>query len=88
MAIGGLDFFFFAVQGVGLLALRYRYGFDLAISNGSASHTAMGGIPALLLGVAASDGVLALVGVWWLVYFNTESVRLAFSGDSRADLIL
>jgi hypothetical protein len=84
MAIGGLDLCFFALQSVGLLVIRGRYDFaGLTIPNGSTTHPGLISVAEILLYVAAFDALMAVIGVWWLVYFNTQKVRLAFAGDSR-----
>jgi hypothetical protein len=84
MAIGAMDLCFFAIQSVGLVVIRSKYDFSgLTIPNGSTTHPGQIEISSLLLAVAAIDGVLALIGLWWLVYFNTRQVRLAFAGEMR-----
>jgi hypothetical protein len=85
MMIGGLDFCFFASQSVGMLVIRGKYDFSgLMIPNGSTTHPGPLNIPALLLMIAAVDGALALVGLWWLVYFSTQGVRRAFDIETGA----
>ena len=32
-----------------------------------------------MLVIAAVYAVLALIGVWWMIYFNAKPVRLAFA---------
>jgi hypothetical protein len=80
MAIGALDLCFFGIQSVGLLMLRSRPDLPAMIPIGP------GAIPisTILLEIAAVDAALAMVGLWWLVYFNTRRVRLVFEGDSQA----
>jgi len=86
MAIGAMDLCFFAIQSVGLLVIRGKYDFSgLTIPNGSTTHPGLIDIPSMLLAIAAVDAALALVGLWWLIYFNTQQVRLAFAGESRQD---
>lgn len=84
MAIGAMDLCFFAIQSAGLLFIRGKYDFSgLTIPNGSTTHPGLIDITSVLLAIAAIDAALALVGLWWLVYFNTQHVRLAFDGESR-----
>ncbi len=84
MAIGAMDLCFFAIQSVGLLVLRGKYDLSgLTIPNGSTTHPGLIQIQSVLLAVAAIDALLALIGLWWLVYFNTQQVRSAFAGESR-----
>jgi hypothetical protein len=84
MAIGAMDLCFFAIQSVGLLVIRGKYDLSgLTIPNGSTTHPGLIQVPSVLLAIAAVDAVLALTGLWWLVYFNTQQVRLAFAAESR-----
>jgi hypothetical protein len=77
LALGALDLCFFGVQSVGLLMLRSRSDFSLTMPTGpGAIH-----VSTVLLEIAAFDAVLALIGVWWLVYFSLSHVRLAFVGE-------
>lgn len=81
VVIGGLDFVFCAVAGFGILAARHlvpvmpppppgmaQPGLDLSM------------LPMIFELMAAFYFFIALIGVWWLVYFNLPSVRAAFSG--------
>jgi hypothetical protein len=34
----------------------------------------------IMLVLAAFYAVMALVGLWWVIYFNLKHVRLVFSG--------
>lgn len=83
MAIAAMELCFFAIQAVGLLVIRGKYDFSgLTIPNGSTTHPGVIDIPSALLAVAAADAALALIGLWWLAYFNTRHVRQAFAGES------
>jgi hypothetical protein len=78
LALGALDLCFFGVQSVGLLVLRSRYDFSMMMPTGpGAIH-----VSTVLLEVAAFEALLALIGVWWLVYFSLSYVRGAFVGHS------
>jgi len=74
LALGALDLCFFGVQCVGLLMLRGRYDFSMTMPTGPGAVQ----VSTLLLEIAAFDAVLALIGVWWLVYFSLAHVRVAF----------
>jgi hypothetical protein len=80
LALGALDLCFFGVQSLGLLMLRSRYDFSMMMPTGpGAIH-----VSTVLLEIAAFDALLALIGVWWLVYFSLSYVRLAFVGHSAS----
>jgi hypothetical protein len=80
LALGALDLCFFGVQSVGLIMLRSRYDFSMTMPTGpGAIH-----VSTVLLEIAAVDALLALIGVWWLVYFSLSHVRLAFDGQSAS----
>jgi len=79
LALGALDLFFFGVQSVGLLMLRTRPDLPIMIPVGSGTVH----ITTVLLDAAVFDGVVALIGVWWLAYFSLAHVRMAFSGDGH-----
>lgn len=75
MLLGLLDFLAFAVMSVGVLIGRAQSGMTaMAIPNNP--HITLGGI---LLAVAALLAALALVGAWWVIYFNLKTVGLAFT---------
>jgi hypothetical protein len=75
LALGALDLCFFGVQSVGLLTLRSRYDFSMMMPTGPGAMN----VSSVLLEIAAFDALLALIGVWWLVYFSLSHVRLAFA---------
>ena len=80
LALGALDLCFFGVQSVGLFMLRDRYDFSMTMPTGpGAIH-----VSTLLLEIAAFDALLALIGVWWLVYFSLGHVRVAFGGRTAS----
>ena len=77
IVLGVLDFLFFAALSVGLAWLR-----------GNAFVAAMDARPnsvlpfspsALMIGLSFFYALLALIGVWWVVYFSRARVKLAFS---------
>ncbi len=78
--LGVLDFLFFTALSAGLAWLH-----------GNAFVTAMDARPTpgmpfspgtLMMGLSAFYALLALVGVWWVVYFNLAGVKLAFRAPS------
>ena len=85
IAIGALDFLFFAALSAGLVWL-YNNPMIAAISahpNPSIPFSA----GSLILGLSVFYVLLALVGVWWMVYFSMARIRLAFSRLPRFDTL-
>ncbi len=78
--LGLLDFLVFGIMTIGVLIARAKSGMaSLTLPNNP--NFTLGDI---LLGVAVFYAVLALIGVWWMIYFNLTSVRAAFAGsDAR-----
>ena len=76
LAIAALDLCFFGIQSVGIMILRTKYNFSMLLPAGP------GGMPisTVLLDIAAFDALVALIGLWWLVYFSLAHVRRAFIG--------
>ena len=75
LALGALVLCFFGLQSAGLLVLRSRYDFSMMLPTGpGAIH-----VSTLLLDIAAFDALVALIGIWWLVYFSLAHVRAAFA---------
>ncbi|HZD50301.1 MAG TPA: hypothetical protein VE178_16280 [Silvibacterium sp.] len=74
MALGALNLCFFGIQSVGLLMLRSRHDLSMMMPTGPGGVS----VSSILLGIAAFDAVLALIGLWWLVYFSLSHVRRAF----------
>lgn len=77
LALGALDLFFFGVQSIGLLILRTRTDFSMMMPSGPGAIN----VSAILLDIATFDALLALIGVWWLVYFSLSRVRVAFGSS-------
>lgn len=83
MLLGLLDFLAFAVMSVGVLIGRAQSGMTaMAIPNNP--HITLGGI---LLAVAVLLAALALVGAWWVIYFNLKTVGLAFTEAEMYDAL-
>jgi hypothetical protein len=36
-------------------------------------------VGAIILALAGLYGIISLIGIWWLVYFNLRPVRAAFA---------
>ena len=83
LALGALALCFFGVQSVGLLMLRSRYDLSMMMPTGP------GAVPVstILLDIASLDALLALIGVWWLVYFSLLHVRLAFGAEPQRESV-
>lgn len=71
---GLLDFVTFGLLAILILIGRVRSGMA-AMPIPNHPDITLGGI---MLGLAAFYALLALIGVWWMVYFNVSSVRLVF----------
>jgi hypothetical protein len=79
--LGLLDFLVFGLMTAGVLIARVKSGMAaLPIPNNP--HLTLGDI---LLGLAASYAVLALIGLWWMIYFNAKAVRQRFA-DAESGL--
>jgi hypothetical protein len=80
IVIGILDFLFFASLSGGLIWL---HGNPFVTAMDARPNPSMPFSPgALMLGLSAFYGLLALIGVWWVVYFSLARVRLAFAAPS------
>jgi hypothetical protein len=81
VVIGGLEFAVCAVAGFGVLAVRHLVPVVPPPPPGMAQPGLdLSAVPMIIEVMAAFYFFLALIGVWWLVYFNLPSVRAAFSG--------
>lgn len=73
--LGVLDFLVFALMAIGILIARVKWWMaSLSLPNNP--HLKVGDI---LLWLAIFYGILTLIGVWWLIYFNVKSVRESFA---------
>jgi len=79
--LGLLDFLVFGLMTLGVLIGRVKSGMA-SMPIPTNPHVTLGDI---LLGLAAFYAVLALIGVWWMIYFNARPVRQAFA-DAEARL--
>jgi hypothetical protein len=77
--LGLLDFVTFGLMAVGTLIARAKWWMaPLPVPNNPHITVAY-----ILFWLAAIYAVLALIGVWWMVYFNIRPVRLAFADTER-----
>lgn len=78
--LGLLDFIVFALMTAGVLIGRMKSGMaGLTLPNNP--HITLGEI---MLDLAIFYGALALIGVWWMAYFNIGPVRRLFAeADAR-----
>jgi hypothetical protein len=77
LIIGALDFLFFAL----LCALMLIARRNPIVANLDAHPSPMVPFPvgAIILALAGLYGIISLIGIWWLVYFNLRPVRAAFA---------
>ena len=79
IVLGILDFLFFAALSA---ALVWLHGNPFVTAMDARPNPSMPFSPGtLMLGLSAFYAVLALIGVWWVVYFNLSRVRLAFASS-------
>lgn len=77
--LGLLDFVTFGLMAVGTLVARVKWWMaPLPLPNNPHITVAY-----ILFWLAAIYAILALIGVWWMIYFNIRSVRLAFADTER-----
>ena len=77
VVLGILDLLFFTALSAGLAWLR---GNPFVTAMDARPNPAMPFSPgALMLGLSVFYALLALIGVWWVVYFNLARIRDAFS---------
>lgn len=79
--LGLLDLLVFAVMTAGVLIGRVKSG----MASMPIPHNPTLTLGEILLWLAAFYAAMALIGVWWMVYFNTRRVRAIFA-DSEARL--
>ena len=73
--LGLLDFIVFGIMAAGVLIFRVRSGMA-ALTLPNNPRFTLGDV---LFGLAASYCALALIGLWWMIYFNARSVRQTFA---------
>jgi hypothetical protein len=81
IVLGILDFLFFALLS-GALAWLHGNAFVAAMdahpNPGMPFHPG-----SVMIALSAFYGLLALIGLWWVVYFNSSRVRVAFADPRR-----
>ena len=73
--LGLLDFVVFAMMAVGVLIGRVKSG----MASMPIPHNPNVTLGEILLWLAAFYAVLALIGVWWMIYFNVPRVQEVFA---------
>lgn len=79
--LGLLDFVVFALMAAGILVGRAKWDLSTMPIPGHVTTT----VGDVLLALAAVCMALAIIGVWWMAYFNTSRLRLLFV-ESQARL--
>ena len=80
IVLGVLDFLFFAALSA---ALVWLHGNPFVAAMDARPNPSMPFSPGvLMLGLSGFYALLALIGVWWVVYFNLARVRLAFAAPT------
>ena len=81
IVLGILDFLFFAALSA---ALVWLHGNPFVTAMDARPNPSMPFSPGtLMLGLSSFYALLALFGVWWVVYFNLARVRMVFSEPRR-----
>jgi hypothetical protein len=73
--LGLLELLVFALMAAGVLVARAKSGMAAM----PIPHNPGLSLGQIMLWLACFYGALALIGVWWMIYFNTTHVRLAFA---------
>lgn len=82
IVLGVLDFLFFAALSA---ALAWLHGNPFIAAMDARPNSGMPFSPGtLMIGLSAFYALLALIGIWWVVYFNLARVRLAFTGSQAS----
>lgn len=77
IVLGILDFIFFAALTAGL---AWLHGNPFVTAMDARPNPGMPFSPgSLMLALSAFYALLAIVGAWWVIYFNLPRVRLAFT---------
>jgi hypothetical protein len=72
--LGLLDLLVFGLLTAGVLIARFRSGFAALTVPNNPGLT----FGEVLVGLAIFFALLALIGVWWIIYFNTDHTRMVF----------
>lgn len=76
--LGLLDFVMFAIMTAGVLVARVKSGMEAMTLPNNPGVT----LGEILLWLAAFYALLALIGVWWMVYFSRKQMLGTFSGKA------
>lgn len=79
LVIGGLEFSFSLLLCAAMILMR-----NMPPPMPPGGPPSPIGYHAIFLGMALFYGLLGLIGLWWLVYFNLPSVRAAFTASVSA----
>ncbi|HUY82196.1 MAG TPA: hypothetical protein VMU92_10785 [Acidobacteriaceae bacterium] len=74
--LGLLDFLVFGLMTAGVLIGRVKSGMAAMPMPNNPNLT----LGVILFVIAGVFGVLALIGLWWMLYFNAKSLRQIFAG--------
>jgi len=69
-----LDLLVFGLMTAGVLVARFKSGFAALTVPNNPGLT----FGEVLVGLAIFFAALALIGVWWIIYFNTDHTRMVF----------
>jgi hypothetical protein len=72
--LGLLDLIVFGLLTAGVLIARVKSGFAALTVPNNPGLT----VGEVLVGLAIFFALLALIGVWWILYFNTDHTRMVF----------
>jgi len=72
--LGLLHLLVFGFLTAGVLIARFKSGFAALTVPNNPGLT----VGEILVGLAIFFALLALVGVWWIIYFNTDHTRMVF----------
>lgn len=79
LAIGGLEFCFSMLMCAVMILMRNMGpGMPQPVAPSPVRYQT------IFLGIGAFYGILSLIGLWWLLYFNLRPVRTAFAGAAPA----
>lgn len=76
--LGLLDFVVFAIMTAGVLVARVKSGMGAMTLPNNPSVT----LGEILIWLAVFYAVLALIGVWWMLYFSRERMRGVFQDEA------
>lgn len=78
--LGALKLVFWSLMAIGMFGLRNRMP--------DTSPAALSLHSTFWIVLALIYGALAMIGLWWVVYFNLKTVRRSFNGSNEEGLVL